>query len=61
MKVATVKAQKKLITRKILMLRDNKLAWELIQDFLQLCKEQNKIIDKSEFYDLLEKRFDAVK
>ena len=57
---ATIKQQKKLITKKILLLQKNTLAFELIEDYLKLCKEQNKIISKEEFYNLLEKQFDAL-
>ena len=57
---ATIKQQKKLITKKILLLRNNTLAFTLIEDYLKLCKEQNKIISKQEFYNLLEKQFDAL-
>jgi uncharacterized protein (DUF2344 family) len=57
---ATIKQQKKLITKKILLLRNNTLTFNLIEDYLKLCKEQNKIISKEEFYNLLEKQFDAL-
>lgn len=58
--MATIKQQKDLISKKIVLLRNNKLAWALIQDYLKACNEQNKIIDIQEFYDWLENKFDAL-
>jgi len=58
-KQKTTKQQKDYISKKITLLMKNPLAFTLIEDYLKLCKEQNKILSKQEFYTLLEKQFDA--